>query len=289
MGEAPRLKPRIFSEIVDASFRLYRENFVSFVGILAVVYVPATLLQLVLTALLMGPLIEMQGKEDQIQNPEQVFQVILVPALAMLGFALLFNAIAIPIANGALTRAVGARYLNEEISFGKCYGHILRMVFRYLGTVILSGLVISLGAMACCVPFFFLTVFFAFTAQVCVLEGLGGTTAMGRSMQLTTGHRWRVFGMWAFGLLLPVAVGIVLGPALGVGVPLLTDNLMTQQLVTQAVQQVAGLLIQPFFSVTWILLYYDLRIRKEAFDLEVLAKTMGSPGGFFPDKPAPSA
>ena len=33
MGEAPRLKPMMSTEILDAAFRLYRANFATFLGI----------------------------------------------------------------------------------------------------------------------------------------------------------------------------------------------------------------------------------------------------------------
>lgn len=286
MGEAPRLKPRTFSEILDASFRLYRENFISFIGILAIVYVPMTLVLIVVTAYFLGPLIELQANPNQAQNPQEVFEKMIGPLIALYVALFLIYMVAIPIASGALTRAVGARYLNEEISIGKCYGHILGMVAKYVGTILLAGLVIGLGLIACCIPFFLFSVLFAFTAQVCVLEGLGGTAAMGRSYQLGKGHWGRIFGMWVLSWLLPLVLSGVLGYPLDLILQQVTDNLMTQHIISQSIQQVVGLLIQPFFIVAWILLYYDLRIRKEAFDLEVLAKTMGSPGGFFPPPPA---
>jgi hypothetical protein len=60
-----------------------------------------------------------------------------------------------------------------------------------------------------------------------------------------------------------------------------------------AIQQVLNLLVAPFSSIAWILLYYDLRIRKEGFDLEVLAKSMSAPGASCPaaekSPPAPPA
>ena len=50
MAEAPRLKPQTVTEILDSSFRLYRENFAQFLGILAIVYIPGIILQMLLTA-----------------------------------------------------------------------------------------------------------------------------------------------------------------------------------------------------------------------------------------------
>lgn len=287
MAEAPRLKPRTFTEILDASFRLYRENFIPFVGILSIVYVPVTLVLIALIATVFQPILEMQAAGEQVRDPQEFLSKMIGPIIAIYSAILVLYGIAIPIASGALTRAVGLRYLNEPVSIGKCYGHILRMVFKYIFTVFLAGLVIALGFPFYCVPGFLFAVFFAFSSQVCVMEGLGGTAAMGRSFELTKGYRWIVFGMWLLSIILPIFLSMILGLGLDQLLPLATDSILTQSIVSQAIQQVFGLLIQPYFIVAWILLYYDLRIRKEAFDLEVLAKTMGAPGGFFPGRPAP--
>ena len=69
--------------------------------------------------------------------------------------------------------------------------------------------------------------------------------------------------------------------------PKLTASPVSQAVLGQAISQVIHLVLTPFFSVAWILFYYDVRIRKEGFDLEVLARSMSSPKGFY--QPPPGA
>ena len=116
---------------------------------------------------------------------------------------------------------------------------------------------------------------------------------MGRSKQLSEGHRWRIVGMGLCILMIGIVLGIGIGALNQFLLPKLTMNPVRQAVLGQALQQILNLLLAPFSSIAWILLYYDLRIRKEGFDLEVLAKSMSAPRGFFPppqkSPPAPPA
>jgi hypothetical protein len=282
MADAPKLKAMGVGEILDASFRLYKENFLKFVAILAVAYVPILVVTMVMTALLISNIptvtVPQEGMtQEQMAAMMRSQAAAMMPAfIAMIGTAVLFSLIAQPLATGAITRAVGARYLNEEITVGKAYKAIGSIFFKYLGTILLAGLVTLLGVLCCVVPGLILMTFFGFASQVVVLEGLGGTKAMGRSRQLVRGDFWRVLGYFLLVFLLSAAVGWVLGFVGGLIAPLLASGPVAVALVNQAVQQVIHLFIMPYFIVVMILLYYDLRVRKEAFDLEILAKNLGA-------------
>ena len=313
MGEAPRLKPMMSTEILDAAFRLYRSNFATFLGIFAVLYVPVTLVMVAFSGYLFSQAqAALLGAMDQAAQKEAEQNLQMIQGLVFLVDLVLEALIAIPLATGALTCAVGLRYLNEPASIGKAYGQIFPIIFKYLGTALLNGLVVGLSFLVFLLPalfllftgniavsslaflvglpfgvFFgyrFMTWFFATTSIVC-LEGLGGTRAMGRSRELVRGFGGRVFGML---FLTGMLQGAVIGPvSFGIGFvsPLLTDSLALQYTMATVVQQVLGILVTPFFSAVLVLLYYDLRIRKEAFDLEVLAKNLGSAG---PPQAAPA-
>jgi hypothetical protein len=277
MGEAPRLKPMTSTEILDAAFRLYRNNFGTFLGIFAVIYVPITLVVLAIS----GPLLAeaqaaIMGAADPKAQEQAQRHFQMTHGLVTIVDALLYALIAVPLATGALTCAVGMSYLNEKATIGKAYRQILPLFFKYFGTTLLSGLVTGLGFMMCLVPgFFFLTWFFATACVVC-LEGRGGTAAMGRSRDLVRGYGGRVFG---FLILTGLLQGVLVGPisaATEFALPFITESMALQFTISTVFQQILGVMITPFFSAVVVLLYYDLRIRKEAFDLEVLAKNLGA-------------
>ena len=276
MGEAPRLKPMMSTEILDAAFRLYRANFATFLGIFAVVYVPITLIVVAFSGYLFSQAqAALLGAADEAAQEIAQRDLAVTTGLIQLVDVLLYALIAVPLATGALTCAVGMRYLGEPVTIGKAYRKILPLFFKYVGTTLLSGLVTGLGFMMCLVPgFFFMTWFFATTCVVC-LEGIGGTAAMGRSRDLVRGFGWKIFG---FLILTGMLQGVLVGPvsvAAELIFPQITDSLALQFTMSTVLQQTLGMIVTPFFSAVLVLLYYDLRIRKEAFDLEVLAKNLG--------------
>jgi len=290
VADAPRLKPQTVTEILDSSFRLYRENFAQFLGILAILYIPGIILQLLLTGSMSGEILELTQKAHATPGkPDlEALQKLSALQIGQAGLVLLITGITFPLATGALTRAVGSRYLNEPATVGSCFSYIVGIFGKYFGTMMLNGLVIWLGFMFCLVPGILFAIWFSFSSSVVVLEGLGGTAAMGRSKQLSKDNAWRIIGLWLIILAVNLALNWSVGAGLGVALPTLVASPVQKLVVTQGVEQVVSMILSPLFCVAWILLYYDIRIRKEAFDLEVLARSMkGLPGPSLPPSGPP--
>jgi hypothetical protein len=131
-------------------------------------------------------------------------------------------------------------------------------------------IVVALAAPVLIVPTFVVACGYGVTAQAVVLEELSfPTDALGRSWSLTKGHKGKVFllGVVVFALvyfLPPLATGI-----LSVVVPALERPLFV-------VNSVLSVVLYPLVACSFTLLYYDLRVRKEAFDLEHLSQQLGA-------------
>ena len=102
---------------------------------------------------------------------------------------------------------------------------------------------------------------------VVVLENIGANTAMTRTLQLSRNSAAHIF--FSLGLaffLYFIFSGII--SALGV------------TLLTPATAGIIGAVliipIYPLLTVVSTMLYYDLRIRKEGFDLEIMSRELGS-------------
>jgi hypothetical protein len=107
-----------------------------------------------------------------------------------------------------------------------------------------------------------------------VIEGQTSSTgAMGRSWALTHGHRLKVFGaLFVVGVLMYIPF-IALG---GIAAARMTTGgggrgVSGQFVALTAAAALLSTLIWPLFYCVLTVSYYDLRVRKEAFDLEVLA------------------
>jgi hypothetical protein len=109
---------------------------------------------------------------------------------------------------------------------------------------------------------------FAATAAV-LLEGLGPVAALKRSWQLSDGCRTHVFWTLLLSWILYFVLYVI---ATTVGMTMFTPT------ITVIIAAVAIVLVYPFLAVVSTLLYYDLRVRKEGFDLEVMSRELGAAG-----------
>ena len=113
------------------------------------------------------------------------------------------------------------------------------------------------------------------TTPTVVLEELPSSfDAFGRSWELTRSMRGKVFGTvavaWLLSQFLPqMVVGGVSG-ALGAA-----GNTSFQPLFV-VLASLLGIVLAPILPCALTLLYYDLRVRREAFDLEILSQQLGT-------------
>ena len=134
-----------------------------------------------------------------------------------------------------------------------------------------------------------LGVLWAMTTPAYVLEGIPALRSFRRSAELVRGQWWRVFGILLLGGLISVVVSFVLALPFGVVATLAgTPGTTGYTVVTALGGIVAGTVTAPFSAGISGLLYFDQRMRREAFDLELL-RAVETPGGTVPVGPPPVA
>lgn len=205
-------------------------------------------------------------------------------ALGLVAFgllAILFLLILQPIATAAILHIVMEEYAGRRASLSSALGFAVSRFLPLLGASILVGLLVLLGLFLCCVPGIYFWVTYIFVGQAVVLERSGIAEAFNRSQRLITGFWWRVFGVLLLILIAQRIVEWALALGLTVALP------AQQEIPTEAGRQIkvnplnhivgtlATLLVTILFAsytaVCTTLLYLDLRIRKEGFDLELAA------------------
>ena len=96
--------------------------------------------------------------------------------------------------------------------------------------------------------------------------------AVNRSMSLAQGNWWRCLVVFVFAsMLLQIGSGIVVAP-----VAVITQILGLGPLPVALVASVAQSLLQPLPLIASVLLYFDLRVRKEGFDIQLLAENLSA-------------
>jgi hypothetical protein len=120
-----------------------------------------------------------------------------------------------------------------------------------------------------------------FVTQAIVLEGKNALAALGRSWQLVRGSFWRVLGIYLLLTLLVIVLTAVPGGILNnVIVFIFNDpiaDFVIQQALSQLVNYLTQILILPISLLAFTLLYYDIRVRKEGYDMELMAQQFNVP------------
>jgi hypothetical protein len=139
----------------------------------------------------------------------------------------------------------------------------------------MAGLMIFFGVIAAIWFVFWVLCAYATTTAVIVLEDLPSAfDAFGRSWELTRGARLKVFGTaavaWLIAQFLPQMVVNGINGLVGLAG---NDSL---QPVFVVVASLLSIVLAPILPCALTLLYYDLRVRREAFDLQVLSDQLGT-------------
>jgi hypothetical protein len=252
-------------EILDAAIRLYRAQWKSLMAIVAIALVPITFLQAFLTRSLATPFpsgsANVGAGVDSTLITSGVLTVIQLLVIQ-------------PFLTAAVAKASADVYLGHTVVVGPTFRYAVSRIHSILWISILSALAVLLGLVLLIIPGIIVAIRFVFGSTVLVVEGRKGTKALGRSWQLAKGHFWKLLGtLLLANIMASVVEGILSVPgaiafaAIGPGGwPFLAIG-----------SSLAAILTTPFTTLITVLLYFDLRIRKEAFDLEVMAQEMSSP------------
>jgi hypothetical protein len=250
-GQAALPRPLGIGEILSTAFELYRRHWRTLLAIAAVVVVPLTLLQY-----LFGDWLRSRGEVTSYQQISTATWAVgaagLVAALAGILIYLVLT--------GAITRAVAAEVAGEDPSLEQSY----RFGFHRLGSVLLVSILVGLATIAGLIlfilPGIYIGVRLAVSVEALVVEGRRGTQAMGRSWALVGGHWWHAFGaLVVAGLLTGVVNAVITTPFNNTG-----------WFVQAVAAAVATVITMPYSVLVGVLLYLDLRARKEQLNLERL-------------------
>jgi hypothetical protein len=126
------------------------------------------------------------------------------------------------------------------------------------GAILLAGAGIVLGLFAFILPAFYLLIRWYFVPQAVVVDGRRGTEALSRSGELVKSSWWRCLGV-----ILLAAIASFL-PAQLIQIPALAaaDSADSAALALLG-GMLARTLTAPFVAIVAVLLYFDLRARKE--------------------------
>lgn len=245
------LRPLSVGEILDVSFTLYRRHFTT-LGTIAVLCsgIPV----------LLSLYIEASG--GVLYNlPLTLLHYVLFTVLSS-------------IATAATVFVVSESYLGRPLHARDALRRATPLLARLIICSLLLAIIVGIGFIFLFLPGIVLLCGLLLAFPTLVLEpGSSPTGALSRSWFLTRGSRWRMFGLLVTMALLLYVPLVGLGAVAALFLPggaMGADS----STVTLAVVGVVQMLLYPLLYCVLTVAYYDLRVRKEGFDLEVLASTL---------------
>lgn len=303
------LRPMSTGELMDRTLVLYRKNFKLFVGIACLG--PATYL--------LFQLLTIGSATLQAENPKQVnpFSAASLGVGFFAGFLIMMAGMAI--AHGATVKAVAAVHLGFPTTIWEAYRSLKGRLWRIIGVFVCMGLLAFVMVFVAALVIFILVlamralftgstanpryaafaaflvfvpilvvgisaiivwVRYALAIACCVVEDLGVINSIKRSAILSKGSRFRIFLIYIVFVILAAILGVSLGGLAG-GFGALISNLTTRLILVYLASFIASVLTGPLATIGIALVYYDERVRKEAFDLQLMMSSL--------EPPAPSA
>lgn len=255
-------------ELLDAAIKIYRLYWKTFLAIASYILVPLAFLQSFLTRS------QLTGFRETLRGIEPS-EPSLTAGIASLVSILVMYLFVIPFLTAAFAKVTADLYMGGEPSVAETYRFALHRTRSILWVSILVGLATFGGVLLLVIPALIFYFRFVFSPVTVVAENLRGTDAMRRSWRLAKGSFWKIFGtVFLAGLLariiaglvsfIPTAAALFLGPSAW---PLAALGTSIGQVLTM-----------PFATIVIVLLYFDMRIRKEGLDLALMVEEMSATG-----------
>jgi hypothetical protein len=234
------LRPRKATEIIDAAIEVYRRNPIHFLLLAAMVRVPWLIAQIVYLAPVDG-------------DPEMLF------GMFVIAFGTMFTTLLMA---GFVVKMASDLYLGQETDAFSTIRSVASRVPAVFVASLMQIVCVSLGFMLLLFPAVWVSAVLFAVLPVVVLERRNPFAAFDRSSQLSNGVKWHVLS--ALGLVAIIWFVVVLGSAI-------ITQIIPMPALKYSVAAAADILLYPLFGIASTLIYYDVRIRKEGFDIEMMA------------------
>jgi hypothetical protein len=196
----------------------------------------------------------------------------------------LLGGAAAAIAIAACFRVISSAYLGERTGAGDSLRYGLSRLVPLVVAYLAISLGVGVGLVALVIPGIFLAVKWSMTFPVIVAERAGAFPAMRRSWELTRGHWWRVFGTLLVVVLISFVLAFLILVAFGAAIAS-SDSISEAAFAILITVATIGVLtvLYPLTASVVTVVYYDLRVRNQGFELQQLVRGAGF--GAAPERP----
>jgi hypothetical protein len=309
------LRPMSTAQVLDRTFYLYRNNFVLFAGIAIItpaLKLVALLVQLKIFGPLVVPQSPEGFTPEFMQTflVHAVISFVVVAVVYLIGTALASSATAYAVSMVHLgkTTTISESYRRIKPIFLRILWLLCVVIMLTIGPLILfyaliigftlaiplirsAGVAIGLlallvsltglvGILGSFVWFLYAICRYALAVTACTLEKLPARAALIRTKFLTYGRKWSILGIIILTWLLSIVLTYTLQlPALLANSTVVMSARTHLSIAATIWVYIAGflgeMLAGPIITIALVLVYYDQRVRKEAFDLQLMMEAVG--------------
>jgi len=280
-------RPMKLAELLDRAIRLYRQNFFKFIGIIAIPYIPLTLIQMGLSVFSSTSLINNVSASPNSSDPFTFFTPSVLLSSGVSIFIAFVQFILVQgVASAALTRAVADDYTGKPVDILGSYKNLQnswrRLVLALLA-IFLIIIIFFIWMIIPCVGWFtgpgilmFMSLIVSpLVAPVVVLEKGGVVVSIRRAWDLARSRFWWLVGyafvINLFGKLIVSGPSILFSVLIRTVLTLIPLDVQLMLILTTVLQSLVtlatSLLYLPLQMVITTVIYFDLRARTEGLDL----------------------
>lgn len=237
-------RPRSSSEILDAAFEIYRRHFTVFIAISVFAAIPSAISSYIGEAAML------------LHQTDGIF------TSALVSFLGLFIA---PFTVGAMSCAASTAYLGKQVDFEQSIRAAFRCPGRLFVAMVTKWILLFFGLVLFLVPGLIVYKRYFALPMTVLFEDTTVRGSVARSRELSNGNGKRIFSLNGGVFLFSTLVMLTLGQ---------TIASISHGAIAAVGRLIVNMTISPFGTIVATLLYYDIRICKEGYDIELMTQAL---------------
>ena len=294
------LRPLGVGERIDATFKIWGRNFLSMAKAMLIIAIPAGIIEALVVVSEQSSVTTTSVGSSTFTTPTDTSTVLGGDAINLV-IGLFVGALAITTLFGIIISS----YLGQPISWRQALRNGFRRMLSALwisiltfvvffvplavgvvGIVFISqigGVAEGIGdfvvgaAMLCWVVWFWVVSRLAI--PLLMLENVRGASAIQRGIRLVKGSWWSVFGTNLLMELMVVVAGAVLGGIFAAVLLSAHGDTTTLFIIDTLLRAISLVIFTPLVACLAVVITVDMRVRKEGFDIEFMAASLGATTG----------
>lgn len=243
-------RPRSIPEVVDASIQLFRRSYRELIALTAIGYVPWIAASTLVSRLWRPP-----GSADP-DSFAGTFGWLLVSLAGAIWFAV--------VSAGCIAAASDA-YLGVQPQIASSLRRAVSRAGPIIAASLVTWMLAGVGLILLIVPGVYLFARFAMSPTIALLEERSAGESLTRASELSRDMKLHIIGALGAAFLIYLIVAATVGTLMG---------LSGQMALAPIAEAIVTIGISPLIAVVSAVLYYDLRIRAEGFDVELLERQL---------------